>query len=195
MNGHMSRKQVSNETSKNFSEHLFKSFWASYGHIMAFVGIAVGLIAIYVVPDKAVLSLRYAAIPILIGVYLILWFLYTAWSAFHIKTIVVPGVVSAKPPPKAFSSSKALLLVEPSVIYSHDSVVSIYFLEDEFERLIGVGRVYNVQDNKIIQVLVTHDLDFGDEWNSIVNNDATKLTKLRIKPTVPSSAMENHFNE
>lgn len=44
-----------------------------------------------------------------------------------------------------------------------------------------------MQDNRIIQVLVTHDVDFGDEWNRIADNDVTKLRKLRIKPTVPSS--------
>lgn len=182
------------ETSRSFSEHLFKSFWASYGHIMTFIGLLLALFAIYTIPDET-MSLKWFAIPLVLGLYLIFWFLYAAWTAFDLQPVLVPHIKSAKPAPKAFSSAIALLLAEPSVLYSHDAVVSVYFVEDDFERLIGVGRVYNVQDNKIIQVLVTQDVDFGDAWTSIINNDITKISKLRIKPTLPSFVMKGEIHE
>lgn len=174
------------ETSKSFLGHLFRSFWSGYGRIMPLIGMGIALFAKYIIPDATTVSLRWAVILVVVGIYLILWFLHAAWTAFGIQPSVVTRVKWAYPPPKTWPSAIALLLAEPSTLYSHDDIVSVYVMEDEFERLIGVGRVYNVQQNRIIQVLVIQDVDFEEGWAGIIGNDKTKLSKMLIKPTVPS---------
>jgi hypothetical protein len=179
--------------SKTFFEHMMKSFWDAYGHIMAFLGLFIALFTYLATPSGKVPTWIFV-VAMLVGLYLVIWFLFAAWSAFHGKVLGTPSVIAVKTPPKAITGSIALLLVGPSDLYSHDSVVTIYYVEEEFERPIGLGKVLNVQDNKIIQVLVTRDLGF-DHWSGIIANDAGHLRRMRIKPTVLSTIVENYLHE
>lgn len=55
-----------------------------------------------------------------------------------------------------------------------------------FERLIGVGRVANIQEEKIIAVTVLrYGAGHDAIWSRIRDRDAAALSDIRVKPTVP----------
>jgi len=175
--------------SNSFASHLYASFRATYGPFFTFAGVALGIIVFFVVPRTSSLPARYAIVIILVAVYLVIWLFEACWSAFKQKSNTLPAVRCSIPAPKAFPQAIGILLLEPSELFSYDSVVAIYLIEHEIERCIGVGKVINIQEDKKIQVLVMRRIE-DDGWDGILNNDATKLRCITVKPNFPSFAME-----
>lgn len=86
-------------------------------------------------------------------------------------------------------NTQLLLLLEPSELFSFDSVVSIYKLDNEFEQLFGIGKVINIQENGMIQVGLIEVIESGSETlKKLANNDKELLEKMIIKPTIPNIA-------
>ena len=80
-----------------------------------------------------------------------------------------------------------VLVLEPSKLFSHNSIVAIYYIEDQFEKLIGLGTVSNIQENGLIQVAVIEYLPERDEtWKAILSNKADKIKSLIVKPYAPA---------
>ncbi|MNW00299.1 hypothetical protein D3C71_1957730 [compost metagenome] len=73
---------------------------------------------------------------------------------------------------------------------SHDAIISVYYLEDDLERLVGVGKVINVQLDKKVQIVITDNYDFGEKLHKIMNNSKDELKKLVVKASVPSFILE-----
>lgn len=115
-----------------------------------------------------------------------------AWIAYNSGQSRLPTIRYATDPPKRYADAVALLLMDPSDLFSHDSLVSIYHVDKdmEMERLVGLGRVLLVQEDGKIQVLVIRDIDFADGWNDIRKNDATKLRCLLVKAALTQTALE-----
>ena len=92
--------------------------------------------------------------------------------------------------PKVLASTKypngdTVLLLTESNLFTNNSIVSIYYNEDDFEYLIGFGTVINVQENGKIQVGIYSTLDgFNEQFEKIDNNDKTYIDKLVIKPNI-----------
>ena len=108
---------------------------------------------------------------------------------------ILPKVKYARAPTELYSGSKAILLLDNSDIFAHEALVSVYLLENDFERLIGVGFILTIQANGLIQVLVNKAIEDkgGSIWESICRNDATVLSRLHVKPSIPK--ILNNFGE
>ncbi len=106
-----------------------------------------------------------------------------AYQNFIGSKHVLPRVLTAQIFPEGDS---LLCLLEPSSLFSHDTLVSLYYLgESEFERLIGFGVVLNIQENGMIQIMVTSEIkSCPDIFDKLRNNDSDALKKLRVKPSV-----------
>ena len=98
---------------------------------------------------------------------------------FQNKNKRLPRVLtSAKYP-----SGDTVLLLSDSSLFTINSIVSIYYKEDDFEHLIGFGTVINVQENGKIQVGISWALNGYDEYfEKIDNNDKTFIDRIVIKP-------------
>lgn len=175
---------------KNFSTFLLSSFKSTYGPFIAVIGFILVFIGYYVVPEESVLGLRHVLLICAIGLYLIILAFHAAYTAFYESKDYLPDVRYASEPPKPYSSGIALLILEPSKLFSYDSVVAVYLENDGIEQLVGLGRVINIQENGNIQILVTHDLEHSEEWKDYKQNNSATLRKLLVKPTLPSFAME-----
>ena len=78
-----------------------------------------------------------------------------------------------------------ICLFEPSELYSHNALVSLFFNDEDYERLIGLGYVFNVQDDKNIQILITQWIPGQEEIkDKLENNNAQVLKKIIAKPNV-----------
>jgi hypothetical protein len=82
-------------------------------------------------------------------------------------------------------ADEILLLLDESELFGHNSLVSVYYVDaSEFEELLGVGRVLNIQENRKIQVTFTARSN-PDVTTRLASNDAAALRSIRVKPTVP----------
>ena len=84
-----------------------------------------------------------------------------------------------------------IFLLESSELFSYDTIVSFYYLEDEFEQLIAIGRVSNIQQDSKIQVEVIYLIsDCKEILDRLANNDSTALEKTRVKPNIPKAYID-----
>ncbi len=96
------------------------------------------------------------------------------------------------------------LVLERSDLFGFNVMVTIYHTErlerdrDElFERLIGVGRVANIQQNGLVQVLVLMEVStHAALWQRICNRETTAIAQIVVKPSIPcdEAGMEVRFN-
>src|SRR5690606_2644181 len=99
-------------------------------------------------------------------------------------------------PPAIYKGIHRVLLIEPSDLFGAEVIVSLYVTENDYERLVGVGRVLSVQVNGSIQVGITAILDGHQDIVSQLNgNDAEFLKKLIVKPSVAAYILEASRDE
>lgn len=124
---------------------------------------------------------------------LIVTFFSAAIDAHRMNKVGLPAVIYAK----SDERHDLLLLLEPSELFSHDVGISVYHRDqNEFEQLIGIGTVINVQTNGMIQVNVNRISGGHEETvQKMRHNDRQILRNLRVKPHVPMSVMWNFDQE
>ncbi len=173
-----------------------KSFWGFiWERFRKFQGIPVGIIALlatmvfwYFAPDKSVrLGI---VIPFgIIFIILLIVFGDAAYVSFKTNRNILPGVICVKPYLKN-NKEIHLFLLTPSDLFSNDILVSFYYCNDEYEQLIGIGKVFNIQDDNKIQVFLLYPLEgHEDKVKEMVKNNKLYLDKTKIKPNVPYSML------
>ncbi len=146
------------------------------------LGVSLGFISWLWTPTTRV-PLSYFVSLLFIGSVLVITLGNAAYQNYLDSKQVLPRVLTAR----IFAEADSLLcLLEPSALFSHDTLVSLYYLgESEFERLIGFGVVFNIQENGMIQIMVTREIEScRDIFDKLRNNDRDALKKLRVKPSV-----------
>ncbi len=127
------------------------------------------------------------ALPIgLLFILLTLTFFSAAYESFKMSKRVLPRVVATRKIDKQGNELKVLCILEPSELFSYDSLVSFYYIEEGFEQLIGIGHVFNIQEDGKIQVMITKLVEEHIEIiKKLAQNDAIALRKIVVKPNVP----------
>jgi prolipoprotein diacylglyceryltransferase len=174
----------------SFGNLLWESTVKSWGGILTFLGFVGAILVFYLVPEESNIKLKHILPAIIVAFFFVVVALRAAWAACQYSSVNMPRVMYVKDAPKAYQGSCALFLVEPTPLLSHDAIVSVYYLEDDLERLVGVGKVINVQNDKKVQILITENYDFGEKLNQIMNNSKDELKKLIVKASVPSFILE-----
>ena len=176
---------------KSFSAHLYNSFLRINGWLVGVTALALTIAAYYFGPEEKVgigSLVTTAAISILIIVVLI----DAAYVGWRESQRGLPEIKKILDAPAEYSGISKLLIVSPSELFGVDVLVSVYMKEDEYERLIGIGRVLTIQVNGYIQIGMTSITETnGEIIGKFNNNDASFLKKLLVKPSVPSFLLEN----
>lgn len=150
-----------------------------FGIPAVILSLILGFLFWYLTPE---LKIKFGVIlPIfLILVILIITILSLALELFNqTKNNKLPSVLAST----KYPNGNTVLLLAPSDLFTNNSIVSIYYNEDDFEHLIGFGTVINVQENLKIQVGVYSTLEgFNNYFEKIENNDKSAISKLIIKP-------------
>ncbi len=169
---------------KSFLALLWSSFKKTYGPILTGLSLFLAII-FWKFPSNEKIGLD-IILPISIFLLMLLITLAdTAYLSFKMDKRIVPRVILGRE-----FSSKILLLLEPSKFFSHDTLVSFYYNEG-FEQLIGIGRVLNVQEDKNIQVILTHPLPGHESTlRKLSQSESTILRKIIVKPSIPMSIAE-----
>lgn len=91
-----------------------------------------------------------------------------------------------------YPSGDLTILLSKSELFSHDTLVSIYFKGDEsFEQLIAFGSVVNIQEDGKIQIGFAAILNGNSDLISkIESKNIDVLKKLTIKPNVSKAYLQ-----
>ena len=184
---------------KSFQDYIWSSTLSSGMWIFVVVTGVCSLAAYFFSPNESI-SIKYVTATIFIIFAFISIAVKTAYTIYielrkSLNSLPLrPKVIYARTPPKYYSNSICVLITEPTEILTNDSIVSIYLLVSQFEELIAIGKVINVQDDKKVQVLITHDHDIERYKNKIISNDKDILEKIVLKSTIPSFIIPGVFN-
>ena len=180
---------------KTFWELLYRSFTDTYGPALSTAGGAATVIAYFIIPATSTIPFKYVLVIFIFALWVFWILLHAAYAAHQEERSILPQVCYCSGAPKGYGEAVALLLLEPSKLFSYGVMVSTYFENDGMEKLIGLGKVINIQENGKIQVLITHPLQYSEDWDLIKKNDTLKLKRLFVKPTIPGLAMEVFRND
>ncbi len=177
----------SREPSRSILGQLFESFIRTQGWLVGIVGV---LIALFFIPSSN-LELKWFILAGVLWLLLLAMLIDFSYRTYNRAKSPIPHVLRAIMEPKDQSPAGYILLLEPSPLYGHESVVSIYEKDDEFERLIGIGYVNTIKEDGKIQILVT-EISKGNEAakDRFSKNDASYLKQIVVKPTLPRSFLK-----
>ncbi|MGG3802522.1 hypothetical protein [Metabacillus fastidiosus] len=165
------------------------TFWRLLGSQLVRVHSLYGVIASIVLsvtlwvntPDKNI-SLIYFLIMSIMSILIIITLISALLIALNNQSLIpkIENVIRTK-------KEEVICLLEKSTLFSHGISVSFYYTDEHnFEQLICIGTVINIQENGIIQVKIE---DYFDVHEDIIvklkNNEKHLVEKVTVKPTVP----------
>jgi len=173
---------------KSFWGFIWERFSEHHGVLIGFIALFSGIAFWNFAPDKSVrlgIVIPFGIIFIILSIV----FGDAAYVSFKANRNILPGVICVKPYLKD-NKEIHLFLLTPSDLFSNDILVSFYYCNDEYEQLIGIGKVFNIQDDNKIQVLLLYPLEgHEDKVKEMVKNNKLYLNKTKIKPNIPYSML------
>ncbi len=173
---------------KTFFRELYQSFQNIHGYPVVFLSLLITLIAFAVSPNTLI-YLKWILPLLVIFIIVILTFIDLSYRLYKKASKPLPSVRQVHRPAAVAKDAIAILLLEPSDIYGHESVVSLFYLNEGYEKLIGMGYVLTIQTNGMIQVLINKLIDVSEKEiiDKALNNDVLVLKKLLVKPMISKS--------
>jgi len=171
----------------NELDYLYDSFAKSLGLPLTLLSLVLGFV-LWIFKASDCMPL-WASMPIIILLVMILFVLYDSLRT-SIKSKRMPKVRSAKESASDIEGTRRLtLLIEQSDLFYINTMVTLYGQENDFEIQLGLGYVETINDKGFIQVLVFEEpAGVNDDfWKGIAKNNKDDLSRLRIRPSVPSS--------
>jgi hypothetical protein len=184
---------------RSFGVDLWKSFKSVQGTLLSGLSLVLAVASFFYTPAAEVrFNWKWVAVvaPLVLAVGAT--FVDMLVTARRLSYPRLPRVISAYFERRTDTDTgdveeETVLLLEPSELFGYDGAVSIYYNQRlggadarPFERLIGVGRVANIQEEKIIAVTVLrYGAGHDAIWSRIRDRDAAALSDIRVKPTVP----------
>ena len=113
--------------------------------------------------------------------------------------------VSAPAPGGNRADGPLTLIMGRSSLFGVNMLVTVYYVEgfgagrdEAFERVIGIGRVVNIQANGLIQVQVLREVsNHAELWQRIRNREMAVVGQIVVKPSIDfnQAGIEVRFNE
>lgn len=171
-----------------FSDRIWASIFIGSNLVIGLISVLLGLFAMYIGPTDTI-QLKYVFGIFLIFCVVLALFLQVAWEA-HNDSIVKPiKVLTIVDTPRAYEKDyDSMLILEPSDLISHDSIVSVYHIDksrNDLEKFVGLGQVINVQNDKKIQVVVRKNENSEKSITDIQSKAISELEFVLVKPSVP----------
>lgn len=165
-----------------------KQFWLLMGRSFLKVqGIVIGTLSLLL----GVLLWYFSEVQSLIVFWFIIWSIVSVILVSVLVSVIIELIKSQKILPKILKVKKVqdecICLLESSELFSNGIGVSFYYTdENEFEQLICIGIVNNIQENKLIQVNIHSYQEHHKELiGRLENNDRQLLDNIILKPSIP----------
>ncbi len=142
---------------------------------------SIGLpLILWILSPNDSISLKWALAVLALLLILLVFSGRIAYQYYQRAQNILPKLIRIVP-----DNMGVICLFEPSELYSHNALVSLFFNDEDYERLIGLGYVFNVQDDKNIQILITQWIPGQEEIkDKLEANNAQVLEKIIAKPNV-----------
>lgn len=170
-----------------FSGRLWFAVSKTWGTALTVVGVFASLVVFFVAPDKATLPMNWVLLIGCLAFLALSVLLRAAYEAHHDGSVHLPKVLMAIEAPATYTKAAAVLLLEPTQLLAYDSIVSLYYLQDDIERFCGLGRVANIQVDKKVQVILYKDDNYAELVAKLKTNKPDDLRRLLVKASVPSN--------
>ena len=144
------------------------------------VSIVVSLIFWIFSPDDSI-SLKLALSVLALLLILLSFSGRIAYQYYQRTQNILPKLILVK----TIENRGVICIFQPSELYSNNAIVSLFFDDEGYERLIGLGYVFNVQEDKHIQILITRWMSGQEEIRGkLEDGNAQVLKKIIAKPNV-----------
>jgi hypothetical protein len=174
----------------HLSERIWKAILKSWGSVFAIVSLISSFLLYFLVPDTDTIKVNAFLVTVFAAFAIIVFLLRALYDANLDAEINLPKIRKVLKPPNSYEKASALLLVDPSALLSHDSSVTLFMLEDDYELLVGVGVVINIQNDKKVQVALFKNEDSQQLVDQLKENKKHDLERLVLKPSVPRAFLE-----
>lgn len=159
--------------------------WSNIMKVQSLIGGGVvTAIMVYEIPPNTTISSNIVIPIIVILIIIVIALANSTYESFNFSQKILPSILySGK---HGQESLKCLL--EPSELFSQNSLVSFYFRDDDdFERFVGIGKVEIIRenDNKIQIELTNFEPSYEEIIRRLENNDPNTRRRIQIKPNVP----------
>lgn len=161
----------------SFPRLLWSSYNKALGTLATIFGIGLGIL-IWIYKPDSVISLAWA-IPIAIVMLLLLsTFAHAAYSAYLDKEARLPELILCRQ-----IEGTCVFLAEPSKLFSHGILVSFFYRDrDNYEQLIALGAVNNIQEDGLIQIELIQGIEGQEDiLEQLVNNIKQVMDNTIIK--------------
>ncbi len=174
----------------NMSDRIWKALLKTWGAVFSIVSLAASVFVYFVAPDTDTIKMNIFFVVIFLFFGIIIILLRALHDANTDAKVNLPKIRKVLDPPRSYDKASALLLVDSSNLLAHDSSVTLFMLEDDYEQLIGIGIVINIQDDKKVQVALFKNNESEQLINQLKENKKHDLERLILKPSVPRSFLE-----
>ncbi|MBK7023028.1 MAG: hypothetical protein IPH41_05785 [Sulfuritalea sp.] len=176
---------------RSFPKHLYDSFIRVNGWLVGLVGLIFSVGSFFFIKPDTTVAIGWLISTVIVAILVLVVAMDAAYVAWRSLKRGLPDVRRSLAPPAAYDGIDLLLLVDPSDLFAVDAMIAVYVNEDDYERLLAVGRVLTIQTNGFLQVGIKATADAGDDsLSKLRSNDASFLRKLLVKPSVPSYAIQ-----
>ena len=173
-------------------ESYFYLLWDSF--LTSFSAIVGGLLGIFAFVSwilKPEQSIPLSVCILFVGflVFLLLVFIKFSTILYNNKKQKCTVLCIREPYKNVNLEGSVMALTTYADYFTENGLVTIFYLEDDFERKIGIGRIVNIQENKKVQILIySIDPEFSRE--KLLSNSKELLEKLLVKPIVKLDYLE-----
>jgi hypothetical protein len=175
---------------KTFSRHLYDSFLRVNGWVLGGLALIFSIAVFFFRPEDKV-AVGWLIATIAAALVMLAITVDAAHCGWRASRRGLPDVRKTLDPPATYRGIERILIVDPSDLFAVDAVVSVYAKEDEYERLIGIGRVLTIQTNGYLQIgISTLTESSAAITKKLSGNDASFLKTLIVKPSVPSYLLQ-----
>lgn len=173
-----------------FWREFYGSFTRVQGWVLAVLGVLLSLATFFWSDDTSIPIGWVATIATVLTILIVTLVEMSRALAVRVQNPLPRVLACLEPSPS--TGDRRILLLEPSDLYGHDAVVSVYHARDDgFEVLVALGYVATVQQNGRIQVVIARQLPSDPGPDQVFDSrNATNLRRLLVRPGAPNAIME-----
>ena len=171
---------------------IWKNLWTSFSAITGTGGLFFSFVFWIFKPEQKI-SLFSCIIILSILLFILQLFIRLSIALYNLKKRSCNIIYITEPYGNFKSDNDVILLTSYVDYFTENGIVSIFHLENGFERQIALGQIINIQEDKKVQILMFNiDKEFSRE--RLLKNEPDFNKKLNIKPIVKFNSLEVIYN-
>ena len=167
---------------------LWKSLWTSFTIVALVLSLIIPFVFEVLEPEEKI-SLFWLITIIMILLLLLIIFVRFSIIMYENRKQQCVVLHVIEPYGNFKSNDKVLALATYVDYFTENGVVSIFHLENGFERQIALGQIINIQEDKKVQILI---FNIGSAFprDELLKNNKELLERLLVKPIVKLDYLE-----